>query len=171
MNILIAPNAFKNSLDAQSVAEAIAEGLEQSKLDCHCRKFPVADGGDGTGELLIRHLNAKRLSAIVHDALGRPITAHFGLADDGHTATALRPAGHGRAAAVLTSGSIGLSDFPAPCCGGSGWGPGETIEFETRELARNTPALLRAPTSPACEPRRGWRCSTRPSLAPLARAV
>lgn len=86
MNILIAPNAFKNSLDAQSVAEAIAEGLEQSKLDCHCRKFPVADGGDGTDELLIRHLNAKRLSAVVHDALGRPITAHFGLADDGHTA-------------------------------------------------------------------------------------
>lgn len=86
MNVLIAPNAFKNSLDAQSAAEAIALGLQQSKADCECRLFPVGDGGDGTGELLIRHLNGKRVNVQVHDALGRPIPSHFGLADDGRTA-------------------------------------------------------------------------------------
>jgi glycerate kinase len=86
MNILIAPNAFKNSLDAQNVAGAIAEGLAQSKLDCRCHLFPVADGGDGTGELLIKHLNGKKITAQAHDALGRPITTYFGLADDGLTA-------------------------------------------------------------------------------------
>lgn len=86
MNILIAPNAFKNSLDAQAVALAVAEGLKQSTLNCHCRLFAVADGGDGTGDLLIDHLNGERINFAAHDALGRPVNAHFGLADNGRTA-------------------------------------------------------------------------------------
>jgi glycerate kinase len=86
MNILIAPNAFKGSLDAQDVAEAIAKGLNQSKLDCMCQLFPVGDGGDGTGTLLINHLNGEPVEASVHDAQGRPITATFGLIDNGRTA-------------------------------------------------------------------------------------
>ena len=86
MNILIAPNAFKNSLDAQAVAVAIALGLQQSKADCECRLFPVGDGGDGTGELLIRHLNGERVNVQVHDALGRSIPSHFGLVDNGRAA-------------------------------------------------------------------------------------
>lgn len=86
MNILIAPNAFKNSLDARSVADAIAQGLNQSKLNGYYHTFPIADGGDGTGKLLIEHLKGERISAGAHDALGRPVTTHFGLADNGHTA-------------------------------------------------------------------------------------
>lgn len=86
MNILIAPNAFKNSLDAQAAAKAIAQGLEQSKLACTCQLFPVGDGGDGTGSLIIKKLNGKLMEAKVHDALGREITARFGLIDDGKTA-------------------------------------------------------------------------------------
>ncbi|MGF7078784.1 glycerate kinase [Mucilaginibacter sp. UYCu711] len=86
MNILIAPNAFKNSLDAQSVAEAIALGLQQSRLDCQCQLFPVADGGDGTGSLIIKHLNGTFINTPAHDALGRPIAAAFGLIDGGRTA-------------------------------------------------------------------------------------
>ncbi|MES2810734.1 MAG: glycerate kinase [Bacteroidota bacterium] len=86
MNILIAPNAFKNSLDAQSVAEAIAAGLQESGLDCNYQLFPVGDGGDGTGALLINHLQGQWVSAPAHDALGRKITAGFGLIDNGQTA-------------------------------------------------------------------------------------
>lgn len=80
------PNAFKNSLNAQKVAEAIALGLAQSKLECTCRLFPVGDGGDGTGNLLIKHLGGKIVNTDVHDALGRKITAAFGLIDNGQTA-------------------------------------------------------------------------------------
>lgn len=86
MNILIAPNAFKNSLDAEAVAEAIAQGLEQSTLNCTCQLFPVGDGGDGTGSLIIKALNGRIINAPVHDALGREIIATFGLIDDGRTA-------------------------------------------------------------------------------------
>jgi len=57
MRILIAPNAFKNSLDADAAANAIREGFLQSRLNCSCRCFPVGDGGDGTAGLLVQRLN------------------------------------------------------------------------------------------------------------------
>jgi glycerate 2-kinase len=86
MRILIAPNAFKNSLDATAVAMALQEGLQQSQLLCTTDIFPVADGGDGTVALLIKKLNGKLLNAMVHDPLGRKINASFGLTDNGETA-------------------------------------------------------------------------------------
>jgi len=86
MHILIAPNAFKNSLDAVNVALAIDEGLKQSKLDCTTQCFPIADGGDGTGSLIVRSCNGKVVWKDVTDPLGRKIKASFGLIDDGKTA-------------------------------------------------------------------------------------
>lgn len=86
MQILIAPNAFKHSLDAQAVAEAIAQGLEGSRLECACQLFPVGDGGDGTGSLIIKKFNGELVHIQVHDALGREISASFGLIDNGRTA-------------------------------------------------------------------------------------
>ena len=86
MHILIAPNAFKNSLDAVNVALAIDEGLKQSKLDCTTQCFPIADGGDGTGSLIVRSCNGKVVWKDVTDPLGRKIKASFGLIDDSKTA-------------------------------------------------------------------------------------
>lgn len=86
MHILIAPNAFKNSLPATDASEAIKKGLLQSKLDCSCTCFPVGDGGDGTGELIIQHSNGTVVPAMVHDPLGRKINSSFGLIDYGKTA-------------------------------------------------------------------------------------
>jgi glycerate kinase len=86
MHILIAPNAFKNSLDALAVAEAIGEGLHQSKLNCNFEYFPVGDGGDGTAALIIQKNNGILITGEVHDALERKINASFGLIDKGNTA-------------------------------------------------------------------------------------
>jgi len=86
MHILIAPNAFKNSLDAVQVAEAIEQGLKQSQLKCTTECFPIADGGDGTGGLIIERCKGVIVPKQVHDPLGRKIDSHFGLIDDGKTA-------------------------------------------------------------------------------------
>ena len=86
MHILIAPNAFKNSLGAAEVAGAIKEGLVKSGLQCTCECFPVGDGGDGTGELIIQQGNGSIESVEVLDPLGRKINAEFGLIDNGKTA-------------------------------------------------------------------------------------
>lgn len=86
MHILIAPNAFKNSLDAAKVAEAINNGLHNSKLSCTTTCFPVADGGDGTADLLINHLGGQLIHTIVNDPLKRKITSSFGWTENAKTA-------------------------------------------------------------------------------------
>jgi len=86
MHILIAPNAFKNSLDATKVAEAINKGLHKSKLSCTTTCFPVADSGDGTGGLLIDHLGGQLIQAIVNDPLKRKIKSSFGWIEKDKTA-------------------------------------------------------------------------------------
>ncbi|MBL7738818.1 MAG: glycerate kinase [Chitinophagaceae bacterium] len=86
MHILIAPNAFKNSLDAVKVAKAIEEGFQQSRLSCTTHCFPVGDGGDGTGELIVQHCNGKVTNAEVHDPLHRTMIASFGLIEKDSTA-------------------------------------------------------------------------------------
>jgi glycerate 2-kinase len=85
MHILIAPNAFKNSLSALEAAAAIAAGLHDSRFSGTLSMCPVGDGGDGTAELLQRHFKGRAVSARAHDPLGRPIQAQFALLDE-HTA-------------------------------------------------------------------------------------
>jgi len=86
MHILIAPNAFKNSLTAGDSAQAIRAGLELSGLDCTIDSFPVGDGGDGTAQIIIEKFKGVNVNAEVHDPLGRKIKASFGLINDGKTA-------------------------------------------------------------------------------------
>lgn len=86
MRILIAPNAFKHSITAEDASLAISNGFTQSKLNCTCECFPIGDGGDGTGKLIIKKCNGQYINTEVSDPLGRKIAASFGLIDEGHTA-------------------------------------------------------------------------------------
>src|SRR3954466_5122695 len=79
MKIVIAPNAFKNCLDALSVAKAIEQGLVNSSLKCECVLFPIGDGGDGTGALLARQLKASIIKCPVKDPLGKMIESQFAI--------------------------------------------------------------------------------------------
>lgn len=86
MHILISPNAFKNSLNAEDAAQAISEGLLQSNLECTYELFPIGDGGDGTGNLIIKKCGGLLKMTEVHDPLGRSIQTTFGLIEVGKTA-------------------------------------------------------------------------------------
>src|SRR4051812_28550972 len=86
MHILIAPNAFKNSLDAEGAAYAIQNGLAQSALKCTTQCFPIGDGGDGTGKLIMKKSKGTFVKAQVHNPLGRLITTSFGLINESRTA-------------------------------------------------------------------------------------
>jgi glycerate kinase len=86
MHILIAPNAFKNSVTAVEAAEAIRDGLQQSRLHCTTECFPIGDGGDGTAELIMRHLKARKIKTTSTDPLGRKIHSSIGYIDDKKTA-------------------------------------------------------------------------------------
>lgn len=86
MHILIAPNAFKHSLTANETADAIQEGLKRSCLNFTSECFPIADGGDGTGHLIVEKCGGVWHEYEVHDPLGRLIRASLGITDQGKTA-------------------------------------------------------------------------------------
>jgi len=85
LNVLIAPNAFKHSATASDAAAAIQRGLEQSKLDCRCVCFPIADGGDGTVELMVQKLGGETQTIEVLDPLHRKIMAPIAFINEGNT--------------------------------------------------------------------------------------
>jgi glycerate 2-kinase len=81
---LVAPDSFKGTFTAFEAAEALAEGLRrQGQATDMC---PLADGGEGTTDVLVDALGGSLERALVRDPLGRPIQARFALLDDGVTA-------------------------------------------------------------------------------------
>ncbi len=73
----IAPDSFKGALSAEGVARAIAEGLSESFPNAEFRLIPMADGGEGTVDAWAASTGAKRITATVHDPLGRPVKAEY----------------------------------------------------------------------------------------------
>jgi glycerate kinase len=83
--VLVAPDSFKGTFRASEVAGAIGRGLERAGL-MPPDLCPVADGGEGTLDALLPGLGGEVVAADVHDPLGRPLRAAFGLVEDGGTA-------------------------------------------------------------------------------------
>jgi glycerate 2-kinase len=77
---LIAPDKFKGTHSAREAAEAIARGMGGADALDVC---PVADGGEGSVEVLLAALGGVLLERRAHDPLGRSINATLGLAEEG----------------------------------------------------------------------------------------
>jgi glycerate kinase len=86
MKILVAPDKFKGSLEAIEVCRATEEGIHLAFPEAEVISIPLADGGEGTTRILTGHTGGKYVDALVHDPLGRPITAQYGISGDGQTA-------------------------------------------------------------------------------------
>jgi len=59
MRILIAPDKFKGSLSANEAAKAIARGVARVDASIEIDHCPIADGGEGTVDILARELDPK----------------------------------------------------------------------------------------------------------------
>jgi glycerate 2-kinase len=77
MQILIAPDKFKESLTAQEVAYAIRDGVSAVLSQANFDIVPVADGGEGTAGIFLGALGGEWVEVATHDAVGRPITASY----------------------------------------------------------------------------------------------
>ena len=86
MKIVIAPQAFKGSLSALNVANAVQKGVRRIFPDAQILTCPVADGGDGTLETLVESSGGKIMETNVVDPTGKPIVAQWGAMGDGNTA-------------------------------------------------------------------------------------
>lgn len=86
MKIVIAPQAFKGSLEAPAVATAISKGVRQVFPRAEQVILPVADGGEGTVRALVQGSHGKLVSTWVMGPLEQPVEARWGLLGDGETA-------------------------------------------------------------------------------------
>lgn len=77
MRVLVAPDKFKDALDAPAVARAMADGVHDAHPAAHVDCCPLADGGDGSGPILAATLGASVLRNRVLDPLGRPRGARW----------------------------------------------------------------------------------------------
>lgn len=86
MKIVVAPQAFKGSLHAADVAEAIARGVRQVFPDAELVLLPIADGGEGTVEAMVRSSGGQFRENRVTGPLGGLVDARWGILGDGQTA-------------------------------------------------------------------------------------
>jgi glycerate kinase len=77
VKILIATDKFKGSLNAREVAENIALGLRDVLRDAEIAILPMADGGEGTAEVICNALGGSWVKCKAHDPFGREIDACY----------------------------------------------------------------------------------------------
>lgn len=86
MNIVVAPDSFKESLSAKAVASNIATAIAKIMPDANILQIPISDGGEGLLEALVTPSGGKLIPVKVKDPLLRNIQAHYGILGDGTTA-------------------------------------------------------------------------------------
>ena len=86
MRILIAPQEFKGSLTAVEAADCFADAARSVHPDAELDLAPIADGGPGTVEAIVRAAQGRTSIARVSGPLGAPVDARWGRIDDGRTA-------------------------------------------------------------------------------------
>jgi glycerate kinase len=116
--LLVAPDAFKGTFSAAAVAAAIGRGLEAAG-EPPPDLCPVADGGEGTMEVLLLALGGQTGGATVTGPLGAEVAAGFALIEDGGTAIV----------EVAAASGLGLVGRPSPQTAweGSSRGTGELV--------------------------------------------
>ena len=77
MRILIAPDKFKGVQSAREIAGNMAAGLREELPDASIELAPIADGGEGTAEVICDALNGEWRTGEALDPLGRTITARY----------------------------------------------------------------------------------------------
>ncbi len=78
--ILLAPDSFKECLSSPEVAATLAAAIRERHPQTEIVEMPLADGGEGTLDVLAKALGADIRETLVSDPLGRPVQARYGVA-------------------------------------------------------------------------------------------
>ena len=114
--VVIAPDSFKGSLSAEQVAQAVASGITRARPDVIVRICPMADGGEGTLDVMLTGGGERRILT-VRGAAGPVREAATGLLGDG-------------SAIIETAEIVGITDpvgMGVPVQARSSRGMGEAI--------------------------------------------
>lgn len=92
MRVVIAPDSLKGTCTAKDAAHAIADGWLSVRPDDELVLIPLADGGEGTLDVLEGLQGAERLTANVTGPDGRPVAADWLLLPTGEAVVELAQA-------------------------------------------------------------------------------
>jgi glycerate kinase len=77
--IVVAPNAFRDGPSQQAVAKAMAAGVAKVHPEAHVESLPLADGGDGTFDVLAGIFRAHVEHRGVAGPTGKQVVARIGV--------------------------------------------------------------------------------------------
>lgn len=118
MKIVIAPDSFKDSLEAADVARAIAAGLAEALPDAQLIECPMADGGEGTMQAILAASDGELRRLTVRGPLGTSVEAGWGWLPQSRTAI------------IEMAQASGLQQVPTgqrDACRSCTWGTGELV--------------------------------------------
>ncbi len=122
MNILLACDKFKGSLSAHEVNEAVKTGFARVFPEARYANCVIADGGEGFVQALVKAAGGEIRTSRVEDALGREVSAEWGLIPHGD---------HAKAAVIEMSAASGLwriADGERDIMSASSYGTGQLIK-------------------------------------------
>ena len=83
MNIIIASDSYKGSLDTNEVAKQIGNGVLKVLKDAQLMYIPMADGGEGTVDAMVACLGGHYEYCEVLGPLGDKVNAKYAVIEDG----------------------------------------------------------------------------------------
>lgn len=86
MKLIFASDSFKGSLSAPKICDLLERVAARHFPDAQIVSIPVADGGEGTVDALLRAIGGRRMQKFVNGPLFEMETAQWGMLDDGVTA-------------------------------------------------------------------------------------
>ncbi|MDO4900307.1 glycerate kinase [Actinomyces sp.] len=79
MKLILAPDSFKENMTALQAAEAMRRGVYDVHPDAETVMVPMSDGGEGFVDAVTAAWGAEFVEVPAVDALGRPISAAYGI--------------------------------------------------------------------------------------------
>ncbi len=82
MKLLFASDSMKGTLSSEQTIQLLTKAAEEVFGECECEGIPVADGGEGTVDAVIRAIHGRKIQAPVHGPLMEMQNACYGALDE-----------------------------------------------------------------------------------------
>lgn len=82
MKFLFASDSFKGTLTSETIISILTETAKEIFPGCRCAGVPVADGGEGTVDAVVKATHGRLRTVAVHGPLMEPAEASYGVFGD-----------------------------------------------------------------------------------------
>lgn len=86
MKVVVAIDSLKGSLSSMEAGNAIKEGILRVKPQTEIVVKPLADGGEGTTDALLKGLGGEKINLTVSGPMGKPVDTYYGYLPETKTA-------------------------------------------------------------------------------------